>query len=259
MNSTSLQNSDEHVLPEQEFPIPAGPVVREVRAAPTTLDRSPASTRIHPLPKWKRAADLLGASFGLVLLAPLFLVVALLIKLTSRGPVLFRHERYGYRGRPFYVWKFRSMYLDTNPNRHRQHLSNIVNQQGVLKKIDNDANITWIGRWLRSTAIDELPQLLNVLKGEMSLVGPRPDVVPLSEHEPWQRARFDVVPGLTGLWQVSGKNKLTFVEMIQLDEEYVRQRSPWMDFRILLMTIPAILKQVFEELLPSRFPVARDD
>lgn len=207
-------------------------------------------TLINPLPLWKRGFDLVGASIGLVVLSPLLILVAVYIKTTSDGPVLFRHKRYGYKGQPLYVWKFRSMHVTADPSEHQKHVLNVVkNDEARLTKINHDAHLIPFGKWLRGSAIDELPQLLNVLKGEMSLVGPRPDVVPLNQYQDWQQTRFDVLPGLTGLWQVSGKNQTTFKEMNQLDARYVEQRSFWLDLKIVILTLPAILKQFAEDAL----------
>lgn len=210
------------------------------------------SKQIDPLPTWKRGFDLVGASIGLVLLSPLMIMIALFIKFASRGPVLFKHKRYGYRGEPLYVWKFRSMQVSHDPARHQQHVMNMLQDDVKLEKLNTDSQLIPLGKWLRSSALDELPQLFNVLQGEMSLIGPRPDVVPLDEYEEWQQIRFDVVPGLTGLWQVSGKNRTTFIEMNQLDATYVKNRSPWLDLKIVLLTVPAILVQVVEDFLPKK-------
>jgi lipopolysaccharide/colanic/teichoic acid biosynthesis glycosyltransferase len=169
------------------------------------------------------------------------------IKLLSRGPVLFKHKRYGLEGEPFYVWKFRTMQQSVDPAEHRQHLTELMSGQQSLKKLPSRRLIP-LGGWLRSSAIDELPQLVNILRGEMSLVGPRPDVVPLHEYEPWQRVRFRVLPGMTGLWQVSGKNNTTFDEMVRLDARYVEKCSLLFDLRIILLTLPAILAIILEEL-----------
>ena len=204
-------------------------------------------TRLKPLPIWKKATDLAGASIGLLLLSPLMLLVALFIKLASPGPVLFRHKRYGYRGKPLHVWKFRSMRLDCDTEVHRDYVRSMVEGDGQLKKLNTSNQLIPCGKWLRCTAIDELPQLFNILAGEMSLVGPRPDVVPPEEYQPWQQVRFEVLPGLTGLWQVSGKNQTTFNEMNELDVEYVETRSFWLDAKIIFLTIPAILKLVAED------------
>lgn len=217
-------------------------------------DAGNQALRVKPLPAWKRSFDIGIALIALIVLFPLLLIVSVLVKLTSRGPVLFRHDRYGINGQPFQVWKFRSMRASHSPHTHRQYLQQMASgehAEQALAKMDNEDSLTPVGRILRCTAIDELPQLLNVLKGEMSLVGPRPDVLPIDAYEPWQQVRFQVVPGLTGLWQVSGKNNRTFTEMMQLDVTYVEQRSWWLDLKILLLTGPAVLKQLAEEYLPG--------
>ncbi len=203
-------------------------------------------TKLNPIPVWKRGIDLCGATIGLTLLSPLFIVVAVHIKIFSPGPVFFRHQRYGYLGQPIFVWKFRSMHIHTNPEVHQKHVLGLTSDDAQLKKINNDADLIFLGKWLRCTAIDELPQLINVLKGQMSLVGPRPDVIPVDQYREWQRIRFVVLPGLTGLWQVSGKNNTTFNEMNQLDADYVQRRSIWLDTKIMAMTIPSIIQLVLQ-------------
>jgi len=202
---------------------------------------------VVPLPKWKRTVDLIAATVGLVLLLPVFVIVGLVIKLTSHGPVFFKHKRYGYLGKPFWVWKFRTMHIATDPEVHQQHVNELFARQRVLKKLDNPDQLIPFGKLLRSSAIDELPQLINIFKGEMSLVGPRPDVVPIEKYSPEHQTRFKVAPGLTGLWQVSGKNETTFEEMMQLDAEYVENRTLWLDLKILFLTVPAILKLIVTE------------
>ena len=180
------------------------------------------------------------AGVGLLLLAPLLALVAVLIKLTSRGPVLFRQERAGLGGRPFVLLKFRSMREDAELR--RRELAHLSEMDGPIFKMRLDPRITWLGRLLRRSSFDELPQLLNVLRGEMSLVGPRP--LPLEEAEqlaPEARRRHDVPPGITGLWQVSGRNDLPYAQMIRLDLEYVERASFRLDLRILLATLPAVL------------------
>lgn len=204
--------------------------------------------QIKPLPLWKRCFDLGGASIGLVVLSPLLLLIAIHIKLTSKGPVFFKHKRFGYRGLPLYVWKFRSLHVDSDPDHHKAHVMNmVVNNGAKLEKINVESQLIPGGKWLRNTALDELPQLFNVFRGEMSLVGPRPDVVPMDQYQSWQQKRFDVMPGLTGLWQVSGKNHTTFNEMNQLDAFYVDHRCLWLDVKIVALTVPAIVKQVAED------------
>jgi len=205
--------------------------------------------KIDPLPSWKRCFDLSGACVGLAILSPLLITISIYIKLASRGPVFFKHKRYGYMGKPLYVWKFRSMHVNANPTDHQQHVLSMVDNEVELKKLNTDAQLIPLGKWLRCSALDELPQLINVFKGEMSLVGPRPDVVPVEQYNSRHQTRFDVLPGLTGLWQVSGKNHTTFNEMKELDARYVEERSIWLDLRIVLWTVPAILKQVAEDFL----------
>ncbi len=202
---------------------------------------------IDPLPAWKRGLDLTGASCGLLVLSPLLLLIAAYIKLASKGPVLFKHRRYGYLGQSFYVWKFRSMQTAADPLRHQEYVKNMVQDDVQLTKMNNDAQLIPLGKWLRSSGIDELPQLFNVLKAEMSLVGPRPDVIPIDDYQDWQKIRFAVLPGLTGLWQISGKNHTTFNEMNQLDANYIDKRSLWLDLKIVVLTVPAILKMLAED------------
>jgi exopolysaccharide biosynthesis polyprenyl glycosylphosphotransferase len=190
----------------------------------------------------KRAIDLVVASVGLLVLAPLLALVALLIKLDSQGPVLFRQARHGRRGREFRICKFRTMYQGAEAQRHMlAHLNEMVDG-GPLFKIREDPRVTRVGAVLRKLSVDELPQLWNVVRGEMSLVGPRPFVVHESERiTGWGERRLDTTPGITGLWQVLGRNDLSFEEMLQLDYVYVTNWSPWWDLKILCQTVPAVL------------------
>lgn len=199
------------------------------------------------IPAWKRGTDVVASLLGLMLLSPLFLLLAAYIKSVSAGPVFFRHLRYGAGGRPFHVWKFRTMHHSSDPTDHQKHVGQLRENDALLTKMDQQYRLIRGGRWLRALAVDELPQLLNVLAGEMSLVGPRPDVVPMSDYEPQHRIRFDVLPGMTGLWQVSGKNKTTFSEMMALDRRYVECRSPMFDLAIVAWTLPAVIKLVVED------------
>jgi lipopolysaccharide/colanic/teichoic acid biosynthesis glycosyltransferase len=199
-----------------------------------------------PPPLWKRLIDIVAASLCLVILSPLLLGVCILIKATSKGPVLFRQSRLGYMGKPFTMLKFRTMEVDPDESMHRSYLKDLIQGDAPMAKLDsgNDRRIIPMGRFLRAACLDELPQLINVLCGEMSLVGPRPCIpYEASEYLPWQHRRFDSVPGMTGLWQVSGKNRTTFKEMIRLDINYSRKFSPWTDVGILLKTVPAIVGQ----------------
>lgn len=190
----------------------------------------------------KRAIDIAGALAGLVVLAPLFLVVAILIKATSKGPVLFRQERYGLGKRIFRIYKFRTMV--ENAEAAQTALEHLNQNSGPVFKIFKDPRVTRVGAFLRKTSIDELPQLINVLKGEMSLVGPRPlnlrDVGRFSEA--WLMRRFSVKPGLTCLWQIGGRSNVSFDRWIALDLQYIDQWSLQLDLKILALTLPAVIK-----------------
>jgi exopolysaccharide biosynthesis polyprenyl glycosylphosphotransferase len=190
----------------------------------------------------KRAIDFVGALVGLIFLFPLMVAVAVAIKITSPGPVLFSQMRCGRHGKPFRMLKFRSMYTDAEQRRHELEAFNQMS--GPVFKVENDPRITPFGRWLRKFSIDELPQLFNVLTGQMSLVGPRP--LPTYEVEnfsnPAQRRRLSVKPGITCLWQISGRNEVRdFQTWVKLDLEYIDNWSIWLDLQILLRTIPAVL------------------
>lgn len=188
----------------------------------------------------KRMLDIVVASVGLVVISPFVLAVALLIALSSPGPVLYRQTRVGARGRSFSCYKFRTMVSDAH--HLRVQMVPLNEARGPVFKIRRDPRITPIGRWLRKLSIDELPQLINVLRGEMSLVGPRPplpeEVAQYSNH---QLGRLAVTPGLTCLWQVSGRSHIEFDEWVELDLEYIRRRSFWYDLWLLILTIPAVI------------------
>jgi lipopolysaccharide/colanic/teichoic acid biosynthesis glycosyltransferase len=207
------------------------------------------SNFLRPLPAWKRAIDVVGSLVAMILLSPLALLVALLIKIASPGPLFFRQERVGYLGRRFTLWKFRTMHVNADTAVHQKHLRELMASGKEMTKLDNgkDQRIIPFGSILRVTGIDELPQLVNVLLGEMSLVGPRP-CLPYEADGflPWQLRRFDAVPGLTGLWQVSGKNRTTFREMMALDVRYARNPALPLDVKIFLKTVPAIVRQVVD-------------
>ena len=190
----------------------------------------------------KRMLDLVGALIALVLSGPLVLLAALAIKLESRGPVFYRSTRVGRGGRPFTFYKLRSMV--NGADRHRHHLSHLNECDGPVFKISRDPRVTMVGRFLRTTSLDELPQLWNVLRGEMSLVGPRPPLPDeVSHYQPWQLRRLDVRPGITCLWQISGRSRIGFEEWMRLDLEYINRQSFPLDFQILLRTIPAVLSR----------------
>lgn len=190
----------------------------------------------------KYLIDYIGALVLLILTAPLFLIIALLIKITSPGPVLFKQQRCGLNGRPFVMYKFRSMVSDAEQRKHE--LEALNEMSGPVFKLSNDPRVTPVGRFLRKFSLDELPQLFNVLKGEMSLVGPRP--LPVDEVKRFDdyahRRRLSVKPGLTCLWQISGRNEVTdFKEWVRLDLEYIDNWSLWLDLKILWRTIPVVL------------------
>ncbi len=199
--------------------------------------------------RWKRILDISLVVLVLPVFLPLMAVIAVLIRVVSAGPVLFRQERVGYLGRRFMCFKFRTMFVGADTAVHHGHLCQLMNTNTPMTKMDSkgDPRIIPFGLLLRSSGLDELPQLINVLRGEMSLVGPRPCLpYEFDRYLPWQRERFATMPGLTGLWQVSGKNRTTFVEMIQLDIRYARTKNLWFDLKILLQTIPALITQVWE-------------
>ena len=194
----------------------------------------------------KRIVDLAGSGLGLLVLAPLFAVAAVAIKLDSRGPVFFRQERIGRDERRFRVWKFRTMQVGASDALHRAYIAELASgaadHQEGLKKLTSDPRVTRVGRVLRATSIDELPQLINVFAGEMSLVGPRPALeYELEHYRPEHYDRFRVKPGMTGLWQVSGRAELGFNEMLDLDVQYAQECGPLADLRILLKTPGALL------------------
>jgi exopolysaccharide production protein ExoY len=207
-----------------------------------------------PVPRWKRLLDVSLVILAAPILLPLMVAVAILVRIVSEGPILFRQERVGYLGQRFMCFKFRTMFVNSDTNIHQGHLDQLMDSDAPLVKMDSkgDPRIIPFGKLLRATGLDELPQLLNVLRGEMSLVGPRPCLpYEYNKYQRWQKERFNTLPGLTGLWQVGGKNKTTFTEMICLDIRYARTRTLWLDLKILLKTLPAILIQVFESREPG--------
>jgi lipopolysaccharide/colanic/teichoic acid biosynthesis glycosyltransferase len=201
----------------------------------------------------KRVMDVLGAAVALVLLSPVFLLLAVVVKLTSKGPVFFRQQRVGRYGVPFEFLKFRSMHVSTDAAIHREYVKKFIAGKTtpsgsnpdakVTYKITNDPRVTWIGKIMRRTSLDEIPQFWNVLEGQMSLVGPRPPIpYELETYDIWHRRRLlESRPGITGLWQVHGRSKTTFDEMVRLDLQYSRMWSPMLDVKILLQTPRAVL------------------
>jgi len=203
----------------------------------------------HRWQQAKRVIDPVLAGLILVVISPLMLLIALAIRLDSRGPVFFRQRRIGLRMRDFECLKFRTMIVDASPELHQRYIAELVSADGDgmdgLKKLTDDPRVTRVGRFLRSTSLDELPQLLNVLAGRMALVGPRPSIAYELEHyDAVHFDRFTVLPGMTGLWQVSGRNELGFREMLELDVRYARTTSPWVDLQILVRTPITLVRRV---------------
>lgn len=195
---------------------------------------------------FKRLADIVFASLGLLVLSPFMVVIATLIKITSPGPVLFRQERIGKDGKSFNFFKFRSMkVLDGEDEDRKQKMIEFMKNNGTNgddKKIINDSRVTWIGNIIRKTSLDELPQLFNVIIGDMSLVGPRPCLpYEFENYDNWQKRRVSVIPGCTGVWQVWGRSTVSFEESVVLDLYYINNMSPWLDFQLILQTIPVML------------------
>lgn len=204
------------------------------------------------MPPWKRAMDIVGSAIGLIVLSPLLFIVSVFIKVVSPGPVLFRQVRIGCGGVPFEIYKFRTMHHQADHSVHERYLSHLIKSSekndacgDPMQKLTQDQRIIKYGRFLRAFGIDELPQLFNVFLGQMSLIGPRPAIpYEVDRYKLWFRGRFDVLPGLTGLWQVSGKNRLGFNQMMRLDIQYARNRCFLLDMKILFKTPFAVLKQI---------------
>ncbi len=200
----------------------------------------PASMLAMAYPLWKRLLDVSAAALGLLISAPLILLAAVLIRLTSHGPAFFAQKRIGYLGQPFWIYKLRTMVV--NAEALKGELLERNERDGPAFKMRNDPRITGVGRILRSTGLDELPQLWNVLVGDMSIVGPRP--LPVSEAdqcEPWQRARMNTKPGLTCYWQLAKSRKMSFTEWMRLDMRYARARNLWLDFKLIVSTFSAVI------------------
>lgn len=205
-------------------------------------------------PLWKRGIDIFGSLFGLIICFPLFLIIGIFIKTVSPGPVFFKQKRIGCGGKPFNCLKFRTMTTNVDTKIHKEYLAKLIcssqekcNPGQPMEKLHHDPRIIKYGNFLRASGLDELPQLINILMGQMSIIGPRPPIpYEVEKYQNWYKGRLDVVPGLTGLWQVSGKNKLGFNEMVRLDIKYSMQRSFLLDCKIVLKTPIAIFSQVKE-------------
>lgn len=184
----------------------------------------------------KRIVDICGSIFGLVLFSPFFLMIAILIKLEDSGPILFKQTRVGINGTHFIIFKFRSMCIDAEAQKKNYLEDNEI--AGSMFKMKNDPRVTKIGKFIRKTSLDELPQFINVLLGNMSLVGPRPPLVEeVKNYSTRDKKRLLIKPGMTGLWQVSGRNNLSFSEMVELDLIYIQKQSFWYDFKIMIRTL----------------------
>lgn len=218
-----------------------------IQLSRSSVPRSPAAALSHPSLYGirglsKRLFDVAAAGFGLLLLSPILLLVALMVRLDSPGPVLFKQKRVGLNGQAFWMYKFRSMVVDAEDRLKALEAKNEV-EGGVTFKMANDPRVTRIGAFLRKTSLDEFPQLMNVLRGEMSLVGPRPPLPSeVAMYTSEQKRRLTVTPGCTGLWQVSGRSKTTFKRMIELDLDYIEKWSLLRDLHIVLKTVRVVLK-----------------
>jgi lipopolysaccharide/colanic/teichoic acid biosynthesis glycosyltransferase len=214
-----------------------------------------ANAEVSPMPLWKRVLDISLIVVCTPVLVVVGAIIALVIKLGSRGPVIFRQQRVGHKGTLFTCYKFRTMNIGAEINSHRGHTAQLIKSETPMTKLDavNDPRVIPFGKIIRATGLDELPQLINVLKGEMSLVGPRPCIPYEYEmYETWQKRRFDALPGLTGLWQVSGKNRTTFNQMINMDIEYSETATLWLDVKIISKTIPALMVQCYDQRVRSK-------
>jgi lipopolysaccharide/colanic/teichoic acid biosynthesis glycosyltransferase len=216
----------------------------EAVGAPLSRGEAPSSEFFFAasMPLWKRSIDVLGAAVGLVVGAPVMLVAAAAIKLTSPGPAFFVQEREGLGGQRFHIWKLRTMCIDAELQ--KQELLELSEQDGPAFKMQRDPRTTLLGRFLRWTSIDELPQFWNVLRGDMSLVGPRP--LPTAESQAchgWQRRRLNVRPGMTCTWQVRGRGRVRFDDWVRMDLRYAQRPSLWSDLKLMFVTLPALLFQ----------------
>ena len=201
------------------------------------------------VPVWKRCLDCACIAVGLPLIAPIFCLIAIYIKLVSPGPAFFRQARVGFQGRPFECYKFRTMRVGADTGLHQNHLQELITSDKPMTKMDKKGDPRLIpgALLLRASGLDELPQLINILRGEMSICGPRPCTpYEFEKYQAWHRERFDTLPGLTGLWQVNGKNRTTFSEMIRLDITYVRQKCLTLDLKIMFKTFAALADQIRE-------------
>jgi lipopolysaccharide/colanic/teichoic acid biosynthesis glycosyltransferase len=238
-----------HFFPENDRGNKASSILDEKLYPDLTRSNASRNAR-HVL---KRTLDIAGSIGGILVFSPFLLAIPVLIKFTSNGPVLFRQKRIGWLGKDFTFLKFRSMYVNSDSAIHKEYVERLIQnrirsdkqsgQSGPVYKITNDPRVTPLGRFLRKTSLDELPQLFNVLRGDMSLVGPRPPIpYEVAAYQSWHRRRvIEVKPGITGLWQVCGRSRTTFDEMVRLDLQYINTQSIWLDIKLLLQTPLAVL------------------
>ena len=241
-----------HVFPE-DLDLKEERRSADISLYPDLLPKYHASTTARLI---KRAIDVVGSLLALTLLSPLYVVIAVAIKLTSKGPIFFKQDRVGQFGNHFSFLKFRSMYYKNDAKIHQEYIRRLISGKqdgqgadgdGKVYKIKDDPRVTAVGKFLRKTSLDEIPQFLNVLKGEMSLVGPRPPIpYEVEVYEAWHRRRFlEAKPGITGLWQVEGRSRTKFDEMVRLDLRYAKNWSAWLDIKLLLRTPGAVFKGAY--------------
>ena len=204
---------------------------------------------VNRIPGWKSALDVTGILLALPIWLPLMILLMIVTRLASPGPIFYRQKRVGLGGRHFLIWKFRTMKMSAETETHERHLEELIRINCPMTKLDTygDPRLAPFGRFLRASGLDELPQIFNVLCGEMSLVGPRPCLPnEFAHYQPWQKERVNGLPGLTGYWQVNGKNKTTFNEMIAMDLFYLKNLSFLLDLKIIIKTCTVIARQLFE-------------
>jgi lipopolysaccharide/colanic/teichoic acid biosynthesis glycosyltransferase len=219
------------------------------------VPRELAPARPHKVPVWKACLDVVCIVLAAPVWLPLMLLLMLLTRISSSGPVFYRQRRVGVGGRHFFIWKFRTMKVSAETETHERYFEELMRRNCPMTKLDSfgDSRLAPFGRMLRASGLDELPQIFNVLCGEMSLVGPRPCLPnEFGKYEAWQRARVNGLPGLTGLWQVSGKNKTTFNEMIRMDLRYLDNMSLLLDLQIMFKTGAAVARQLLESRQAAR-------
>jgi lipopolysaccharide/colanic/teichoic acid biosynthesis glycosyltransferase len=226
-----------------------GPSQATENEARRPFENAPSPAASSEVPTWKRILDVTCILLSMPLWLPVMIFLTVWVKLASPGPIFFRQERVGFRGKRFMILKFRTMKVNVETQSHEKHLDQLIHGDRPMTKLDasGDPRIIAGGRILRAMGLDELPQIFNVFRGEMSLVGPRPCTPhEFARYKDWQQERVNAAPGLTGYWQVNGKNKTTFAEMINMDIYYTKHMSFWLDLIIMLKTFPAILTQVLE-------------